>query len=75
VRRFERQLKRHLLPVRYGQQASVDGFAGSVRFHEGGHILGSTSIELETKQSRLLFSGDLGRTRSSKGSSLARWLV
>ena len=32
-----------------------------VTFHEAGHILGSSSIEIKSKSSRILFSGDLGR--------------
>lgn len=32
-----------------------------VRFHLNGHILGSSSVELEVAGRRLLFSGDLGR--------------
>lgn len=42
----------------------VPGFNAQITLHEAGHILGSTSIEIETDSTRILFSGDLGRPGS-----------
>lgn len=64
IRRFLALLDERTRPVRYGQPATLVGFDGSVCFHEAGHILGSASVEIETAQSRVLCSGDLGRPDS-----------
>ncbi len=46
-------------PLPYGKRADVVGL--SLTLHDAGHILGSASAELESAQSRVLLSGDLGR--------------
>jgi len=43
----------------YDQPTKINDRVSCV-FHDAGHILGSASIELETSNGRLLFSGDLG---------------
>jgi metallo-beta-lactamase family protein len=52
---------RHLKTVASRGQADVAGFA--VRFHEAGHILGSSFLGIDEPQTghRFVFSGDLGR--------------
>lgn len=49
-------------PIPYGKRADVMGL--SLTLHDAGHILGSASAELESAQSRVLLSGDLGRPNS-----------
>jgi metallo-beta-lactamase family protein len=49
-------------PVRYGESVTVGGV--KLAFHEAGHILGSASVEIESAQSRVVISGDLGRNDS-----------
>ena len=49
-------------PLPYGRTADVLGL--SLTMHEAGHILGSASVEIESAQSRVLLSGDLGRPNS-----------
>src|SRR5690606_37500363 len=39
-------------------------FDGEITLHEAGHIIGSASVELRTRQERVLLSGDLGRPDS-----------
>lgn len=41
-----------------------DGFGGAVAFREAGHILGSASVEIRYRATRLVLSGDLGRPDS-----------
>ncbi len=61
---FRRRLKAQSVPVAYDAPHVPAGFAGSITFHEAGHILGSTSVEIETQASRVICSGDLGRPNS-----------
>ncbi len=46
--------------VSYGQE--IDLGAARAIFRDAGHILGSGSIELETNNKKIVFSGDLGNT-------------
>ena len=48
----------HSKGVDYGKKVSVKGV--SVTFHDAGHILGSSFIELEADGKRVIFSGDIG---------------
>jgi metallo-beta-lactamase family protein len=48
--------------VAYGQTIDVAGV--SLTLHEAGHILGSSSAEIESAASRVIVSGDLGRPAS-----------
>ena len=54
-------------PQRYHQPFAI-GEAGSVTFHDAGHILGSAIVELtlqeQGREKRLVFSGDLGKKDS-----------
>ena len=55
---------RRLEPVRYQQPTRItDGL--SVTFHDAGHILGSSLVELDVRENgttrRIVFSGDLGQ--------------
>ncbi len=51
-------------PVRYGERVPLDGGIEAI-FHDAGHILGASSIELRLKANgtprTILFSGDIGR--------------
>ena len=47
-------------PRGYGNPFELPGGA-SVLFRRAGHILGSASVELQVEQTKLVFSGDLGR--------------
>ncbi|MCA9590482.1 MAG: MBL fold metallo-hydrolase [Myxococcales bacterium] len=49
-------------PLPYGRTADAAGL--SLTFHEAGHILGSASAELQSSESRVIVSGDLGRKDS-----------
>lgn len=44
--------------------APFDGFGGAVAFREAGHILGSSSVEIRYRATRVVISGDLGRPDS-----------
>lgn len=46
--------------VSYGSTFSVCGGKVKVTFHDAGHIMGSSFIEFESEEQRLVFSGDLG---------------
>lgn len=49
-------------PVRYDRtEAHGLGLRGTLALREAGHILGSASVELVTRASRVIVSGDLGR--------------
>lgn len=48
--------------VAYGRPLEVAGV--SLTLHEAGHILGSSSAEIESPASRVIVSGDLGRPAS-----------
>jgi metallo-beta-lactamase family protein len=62
--RFRRRFRELCRPVAYDAATTLEGFAGTFTFHEAGHILGSASVELETRASRIIISGDLGRPDS-----------
>lgn len=60
--RFAKRLRELHRPVKYDAATSaVDGFDGTIAFREAGHILGSASVELRSRQARVICSGDLGR--------------
>ncbi len=60
--RFLAFWKKLVRPVPYDDRVEVEGL--SLRFHEAGHILGSSSVEIESSSSRVIVSGDLGRPDS-----------
>lgn len=62
--RFRRRFKELARTVRYDEAVALDGFDGQVWFREAGHILGSTSVDLQSRRSRVICSGDLGRPDS-----------
>jgi len=64
VTRFRTHFRKALRPVPYGTPCTPDGLRGTVTFHDAGHILGSSSIEIVTDKSRVICSGDLGRPNS-----------
>ncbi len=47
-------------PVRYEKTLNLKGIDAS--FHYAGHILGASSIRIQSKEGSVLFSGDLGRS-------------
>lgn len=52
-------------PLGYDREgAPFEGFGGAVAFREAGHILGSASVEIRYRATRLVLSGDLGRPNS-----------
>ncbi|MBZ5736959.1 MBL fold metallo-hydrolase RNA specificity domain-containing protein [Nocardioides mangrovi] len=53
---------RLLSPVEHGQEVEVGADARAV-LHPAGHILGSSTVELEVGGARVVLSGDLGRDR------------
>lgn len=65
VKAFLDHFDRLFRPLRYDQpEAAVPGFDGMITLREAGHILGSSSVELWSPQSRVIVSGDLGRPES-----------
>ncbi|HTV17501.1 MAG TPA: MBL fold metallo-hydrolase [Polyangiaceae bacterium] len=56
------ELKRRGRALQYGQRVTL----GNVELvlHDAGHMLGSSSVELTSAKSRVIFSGDLGRPGS-----------
>ncbi len=59
---FQRRFRSLRRMAAYDRSMEVAGVGLS--FREAGHILGSASVELETKASRVVISGDLGRPDS-----------
>jgi metallo-beta-lactamase family protein len=59
-----RRLDKLYRPVALGRWFQPEGTAFRVQLHEAGHILGSSSVELRSPQSRIVISGDLGRPDS-----------
>jgi metallo-beta-lactamase family protein len=52
-------------PMGYDRDgAPFEGFGGAVAFREAGHILGSASVEIRYRATRVVLSGDLGRPNS-----------
>ena len=62
--RFRRRLRELSRAIAYDSTATLDGFAGTLRFVEAGHILGSASVDLASEHARVIVSGDLGRADS-----------
>ncbi len=48
-------------PVGFGQKTLLNDHDFSFTLHRAGHILGAAFVVLQSKDTRLLFSGDLGR--------------
>ena len=61
---FRTHLRKQIRMVPYGRACELEGLRGTFTFHDAGHILGSSSIELVTDKSRVICSGDLGRPNS-----------
>lgn len=51
---------RFFFPVSYGKTFEVMSGLG-VTLHDAGHILGSAMVEINTKDAKVIFSGDVGR--------------
>lgn len=62
IRAFRARLASLMRPQRYDTPFDVNGVKVTLR--EAGHILGSSSVELESTHARVLVSGDLGRPES-----------
>lgn len=62
IREFRTRLARLARPVRYDVPFTANGLTITLR--EAGHILGSSSVEVESDHARVLVSGDLGRPDS-----------
>ncbi len=60
---YLREIKRLLRPIEYDQWVDVSKSA-QARFHPAGHVLGSAFVEVESKDERFVFSGDLGSTHA-----------
>ena len=59
---FQRRFRGLRRTAAYDRSLEVAGF--QLSFREAGHILGSASVEIESKASRVVISGDLGRPDS-----------
>jgi metallo-beta-lactamase family protein len=64
VASFRTRLRNAMRMVPYGKACELEIMRGSFTFHDAGHILGSSSIELLSDKSRVICSGDLGRPNS-----------
>jgi metallo-beta-lactamase family protein len=64
IARQRARLRALMKPVHYDEPFTVPDLDGTVMLHEAGHILGSSSVEVETRAVRLICSGDLGRPES-----------
>jgi metallo-beta-lactamase family protein len=63
-RRFCHRFMKLRRDVEYDTPITIPGFDGTVELREAGHILGSASVDLQTRASRVIVSGDLGRPDS-----------
>lgn len=61
VTRFRRRFHELSRPLPYDEAQAIPELDGSIAFREAGHILGSSSVEIVTKEARVICSGDLGR--------------
>ncbi len=52
-----KRMWRNTIPVGYEKDKNVAGF--SFKFHDAGHILGAASIELDTGDRKLVYTGDV----------------
>lgn len=57
------QAMRYFERLPYGKRISL-GRNVKLTFHDAGHILGSAIVELEVEGSRMVFSGDLGKSNT-----------
>lgn len=57
---------KYLHPVPHGQPVKLDN-SFQFHFHHSGHILGSKTVHVTASGARILFTGDLGRYRSTGG--------
>lgn len=64
VRWFLERFDRQSQAVPYDKRFTLKGTKLSFAFREAGHILGSSSVDLQSDQSRVILSGDLGRPGS-----------
>ncbi len=64
IQKITRRFMEIKQPVVYGSKTVLDEVDTTCCFVEAGHILGSASIELCSKNSRIVISGDLGRPGS-----------
>ena len=61
---FRRRFRQLARVVPYDAATEVPGFEGKVYFKEAGHILGSSSVDIQSRHARIICSGDLGRPDS-----------
>ncbi len=59
IERFLQDLRRHIRPMSYHKWHKLDGGI-EMRLTPAGHVLGSAVVELEYRDERFVFSGDLG---------------
>lgn len=59
IERFLSDLRRHIRPMPYYKWHKLDGGI-EMRLSPAGHVLGSSIVELDHRDERFVFSGDLG---------------
>ncbi len=59
IERFMQDLKRHIRPLSYHKWHKLDGGV-EIRLQHAGHVLGSAYVEVDFRDERFVFSGDLG---------------
>lgn len=59
IKEFLGDLKQRLRPIAYGRWEKIDGGI-EIRMTPAGHVLGSAVVEIEYKNERFVFSGDIG---------------
>jgi metallo-beta-lactamase family protein len=59
IERFLQDLRRHVRPMPYYKWHKLDGGI-EMRLSPAGHVLGSSIVELDYRDERFVFSGDLG---------------
>jgi metallo-beta-lactamase family protein len=59
IQEFLGDLKRLLRPIGYGSWTKLDGGI-DLRLTPAGHVLGSAIVEIDHKEERFVFSGDIG---------------
>lgn len=51
---------KHIETLQYGKELNFNNI--KIKLFDAGHILGSATVEIETKERKIVFSGDIGRT-------------
>ncbi len=60
IKKYIDEIKNRLVPLKYSEKYELDSIDCSITLKDAGHIMGSSYVEFDFNNKKVVFSGDLG---------------